>query len=660
MNCNQAVLLIVYNLNFLSDIDQFLNSSKKHLISCYFEEKQDDSLLELNPEEVTKNSIFFVETSCNHKKGINLSLRQGCAIESAANLNPNLNIFVLFLAPSFISNESEIINRFKMYSNVNLRYINFVKYSHNTPLQDFVASNIISKSQWPVSHASDLLRFLTLWKFGGTYLDLDVVLMKSLEGLKNFASIESNTSVASLVLNFDVDKIGRTVSNTSINDFASNYRANNWGYNGPGVITRTLEKICDTNLVTDMNKQKCNGFMVFGTEAFCPISWSDWRLYFNTKTSDEVMLKIKDSIGIHVWNLHSLRKDILNSFYHILGSHAQCEDYFCHGPKLNENNFVDDAEKSKVIDEITQLANRLVTHADSLLMNVDNNVCEQFNSIINKHLSGDIGKKYLKTKRMKSEKRKCKKLLFSKKVKKFSKQTGPDQHYGLAEPLLDDIPLNELESKKSAFIQSLYLDHDKRIELEIKTREQANSQIWHTERRNRITGSNFGRICKMRPTTLCRSTVYDMLYRSFTSKSTDYGKAMENKAIIVFQNGFNCAVEPCGLIVDDDLHYLAATPDGLVGTDYVVEIKCPLKAKDSSSFIEAVMNKKITFCRIQNENEMELKKKHNYYYQIQGQMHVSKRKFCYFVVYTANWYKVQIIEYDESFWSNKMVSKLEV
>lgn len=57
---------------------------------------------------------------------------------------------------------------------------------------------------------------------------------------------------------------------------------------------------------------------------------------------------------------------------------------------------------------------------------------------------------------------------------------------------------------------------------------------------------------------------------------------------------------------------------------------------------------------------MELKKEHNYYYQIQGQMHVSKRKFCYFVVYTANWYKVQIIEYDESFWSNKMVSKLEV
>lgn len=172
------IFLVVYNFNLLSSVDRFLSTPQNHLISCYIDEKHDNSLLELNPEEVTKNSIFFVETSCNHKNGINLSLRQGCAIESAANLNPNLNIFVLFVAPSFINNESEVVNKFKMYNNVNLRYINFVKYSLKTPLQDFVTSNTIYTSQWPVSHTSDLLRFLTLWKFGGTYLDLDVVLMK--------------------------------------------------------------------------------------------------------------------------------------------------------------------------------------------------------------------------------------------------------------------------------------------------------------------------------------------------------------------------------------------------------------------------------------------------------------------------------------------------
>jgi lactosylceramide 4-alpha-galactosyltransferase len=170
--------LFLYNINFLSSISEYLSASQKPLISCYFEDKLPNSLLELNPLEVDRNSIFFIETSCKHKNGINLNLRQGCAIESAAKLNPNLKVFVLFVSPTFINNKSDVIKRLDMYSNVNFRHINFVNYSLKTPLQDFVTSNTIFTSHWPVSHTSDLLRFLTLWKFGGTYMDLDVVLMK--------------------------------------------------------------------------------------------------------------------------------------------------------------------------------------------------------------------------------------------------------------------------------------------------------------------------------------------------------------------------------------------------------------------------------------------------------------------------------------------------
>lgn len=171
-------IICLYNINLINNLNQLFNTSQKHLISCYFKDPMSNTLIELNPNEVNKNSIFFIETSCNHNNGINLNLRQGCAIESAANLNPNLQIFVLFVAPSFINNESEVINRLNSYTNIHLRYINFIKYTHKTPLQDFVVSNLIFTSHWPVSHSSDLLRFLTLWKFGGTYLDLDVVLMK--------------------------------------------------------------------------------------------------------------------------------------------------------------------------------------------------------------------------------------------------------------------------------------------------------------------------------------------------------------------------------------------------------------------------------------------------------------------------------------------------
>lgn len=83
-----------------------------------------------------------------------------------------------------------------------------------------------------------------------------------------------------------------------------------------------------------------------------------------------------------------MRKDINNSFQHILGEHGECKSYFCKGAKENENNLFEDAQKCGLLQEIVQIVGRLATNAHSLLMNVDNNICEQFNSIINKHLAG--------------------------------------------------------------------------------------------------------------------------------------------------------------------------------------------------------------------------------------------------------------------------------
>lgn len=85
-----------------------------------------------------------------------------------------------------------------------------------------------------------------------------------------------------------------------------------------------------------------------------------------------------------------MAKDIYNSPYHV--QHYKCASYFCKGDTISETNLVKQAENSGMIDgmmiEIVNAVNRLVTNSNSLIIDVDNNICEQFNSVINKYIGG--------------------------------------------------------------------------------------------------------------------------------------------------------------------------------------------------------------------------------------------------------------------------------
>ncbi|KAH9383496.1 hypothetical protein HPB48_025011 [Haemaphysalis longicornis] len=54
---------------------------------------------------------------------------------------------------------------------------------------------------------------------------------------------------------------------------------------------------------------------------------------------------------------------------------------------------------------------------------------------------------------------------------------------------------------------------------------------------------------------------------------------------------YDVIVKECGLFVDQKRPFLGATPDGLVGDDTLVEMKCPYAARDLTP-LEGVRKKK--------------------------------------------------------------------
>ena len=80
--------------------------------------------------------------------------------------------------------------------------------------------------------------------------------------------------------------------------------------------------------------------------------------------------------------------------------------------------------------------------------------------------------------------------------------------------------------------------------------------------------------------------------------------------------------------------FVGASPDGFVGEDTVVEVKCPWRMK-KSSILELCSSDKSFFLFLSGDDTYALKKKHDYYHQIQGQMYLSGRIQCHMIIWLS-------------------------
>ena len=170
-------------------------------------------------------------------------------------------------------------------------------------------------------------------------------------------------------------------------------------------------------------------------------------------------------------------------------------------------------------------------------------------------------------------------------------------------------------------------EHIKKIEISI--RAQASSSGFYRHRAGRIGASQcfsaFHTNLAQPSQSLIKTICYPSLYKVNT-KATKYGQKHESDGIKAYETCMkarhvNLEVKKCGLFINKENSFLHATPDFLVSCDCCGngcgEVKCPIVITDGN-FDDYVQHK--CSCLEKVNGNLQLKKNHSFYYQVQQQL----------------------------------------
>ncbi|KAD3336194.1 hypothetical protein R6Q59_028576 [Mikania micrantha] len=184
----------------------------------------------------------------------------------------------------------------------------------NTPAQswlDQVKKGKTNPGKIPLAqNLSNIIRLAILYKYGGVYIDTDFVILKDFSGLRNSigaqsASLSGNwTRLNNAVLIFDKKHL---LLYKFMDEFASTFDGNKWGYNGPYLVSRVVER--------EAAKRELINFTVLHQKVFYPVDWTRVGGFFAAPVSLVHQRWIEAKVdqlnrwtyGVHLWNKQSSR-----------------------------------------------------------------------------------------------------------------------------------------------------------------------------------------------------------------------------------------------------------------------------------------------------------------------------------------------------------------
>ena len=194
-------------------------------------------------------------------------------------------------------------------------------------------------------------------------------------------------------------------------------------------------------------------------------------------------------------------------------------------------------------------------------------------------------------------------------------------------PVLPKNFIGPVGEQETAFLDGLAVTLEQSREYEQITRSQAQCREWHKLRQGRLIASVFKRI-QSRKADFTALAVQLAQKRAIQTAAMKHAVKYEADAATTNAETFRLEEHSVGLVLNPPCPHVGCSPDRIVYDDReeqkwgLLEMKCPVKASCTEcEYLKCT------------GNIYRLKRTHQYYIQVMGQMGITGLKWCDFFVY---------------------------
>ncbi|KAM9127834.1 alpha-1,4-N-acetylglucosaminyltransferase-like [Pangshura tecta] len=241
-------------------------------------------------------SIIFAETTDHPEPPPLVS----CSVESAARIYHDRPVvfFMKGLNNSTWLDSNYTYAAFSLLSamkNVFIFPLQMESLFQETPLVAWYHNvNAIQEKHW-VHISSDASRLALIWKYGGIYMDTDVISIRPIP-VANFLAAQASQFSSNGIFGFPHH---HWFIWDCIKDFVQNYNGRIWGNQGPFLMTRRLRALCNLTNFHNVEDQSCQNISFLHPQRFYPIPYQAWRQNYEVWDTNP---DFNDSYALQLWN----------------------------------------------------------------------------------------------------------------------------------------------------------------------------------------------------------------------------------------------------------------------------------------------------------------------------------------------------------------------